>query len=104
MIAEAGLAALWFAAALALLQLVMAAIGVARSQSYAAANGREARHDSTTHSAAVGSEAVDQMLATVRPVAVVQGVLVVLAMLLLIAVFVNSDMSVKQAAEDSSAT
>jgi cytochrome c-type biogenesis protein CcmF len=80
MIAEAGLAALWFAGALALLQVVLAVIGVRRSRS----GGGE-------------------VLATIRPVAVVQGVLVVLAMLLLIAVFVESDMSVRLVAEDSSA-
>jgi len=78
MIAEAGLAALWFAAALALLQVILATLAVQRS-------------------------AVEDMLAAVRPVAVVQGVLVILAMLLLIAVFVNSDMSVKLVVEDSSA-
>ena len=85
MIAEAGLAALWFAAALALLQLVLSGLGVARS-----------------HGAADGGP-IEDILATVRPVAVVQGVLVVLAMLLLIAVFVQSDMSVRLVAEDSSA-
>uniref|UniRef100_S0DEW1 Putative cytochrome c-type biogenesis protein n=1 Tax=termite gut metagenome TaxID=433724 RepID=S0DEW1_9ZZZZ len=81
MIAEAGLAALWFAGALALLQIVLAVIRVRRARSDAGA----------------------EMLATIRPVAVVQGILVVLAMLLLIAVFVQSDMSVKLVAEDSSA-
>ena len=58
MIAEAGLAALWFAGALAALQLVMAAIGIAR--------GRE------------------DVAAAVRPVAIVQGLLALLAMALLI--------------------
>jgi cytochrome c-type biogenesis protein CcmF len=77
MIAEAGLAALWFAAALALLQLVLAAVAVRRPDG--------------------------DMLVAVRPVAVVQGVLVVAAMCLLIGVFVASDMSVKLVAEDSSA-
>ena len=82
MIAEAGLAALWFAAALALLQLVLAAVALSRRQT------------------AIG---VEDLLAAVRPIAIVQGVLVVLAMLLLIAVFVESDMSVRLVAEDSSA-
>ncbi|MBY8827545.1 heme lyase CcmF/NrfE family subunit [Hephaestia mangrovi] len=82
MIAEGGLAALWFAAALALLQLVLAAVALSRRQT------------------AIG---VEDMLAAVRPIAIVQGVLVVLAMLLLIAVFVESDMSVRLVAEDSSA-
>jgi cytochrome c-type biogenesis protein CcmF len=75
MIAEAGLAALWFAAALAALQLILSAVGVAR-----------------------GEPAV---LASVRPVAIVQGALAALAMLLLITVFVRSDMSVLLVAENS---
>jgi cytochrome c-type biogenesis protein CcmF len=75
MIAEAGLAALWFAAALAALQLVLASIGVARGE--------------------------PDVLRAVRPVAVVQGALAALAMLLLIAVFVRSDMSVLLVAENS---
>ena len=75
MLAEAGLAALWFAAALAALQLVLAAGGVARDRS-------------------------DLMIA-VRPVAVVQGLLTGLAMALLIAAFMRSDMSVLLVAENS---
>jgi len=74
-IAEAGLAALWFAGALAALQLVMAAIGIAR--------GRE------------------DVAAAVRPVAIVQGLLAVLAMALLIELFLDSDMSVKLVVENS---
>ena len=58
MIAEAGLAALWLAGALAALQLAMAVIGIARGR--------------------------DDVAAAVRPVAVVQGVLAALAMALLI--------------------
>ncbi|PTQ65936.1 cytochrome c-type biogenesis protein CcmF [Sphingomonas sp. PP-CE-3G-477] len=75
MIAEAGLAALWFAGALAALQLVMAAIGIAR--------GRE------------------DVAAAVRPVAIVQGLLALLAMALLIELFLDSDMSVKLVVENS---
>ena len=75
MTAEAGLAALWFAGALALLQLVLAGIGLARRD--------------------------DQVMAAVRPVAVVQGLLAACAMALLIAVFLSSDMSVKLVAENS---
>ncbi|TCP92575.1 cytochrome c-type biogenesis protein CcmF [Sphingomonas sp. PP-CE-1A-559] len=75
MIAEAGLAALWFAGALAALQLVMAAIGIV--------HGRE------------------DVAAAVRPVAIVQGVLALLAMALLIELFLNSDMSVKLVVENS---
>ena len=75
MIAEAGLAALWLAAALAALQLALAAIGLRRGEA--------------------------PVLATVRPVALVQGGLVALAMLALIVVFQTSDMSVKLVAENS---
>jgi cytochrome c-type biogenesis protein CcmF len=75
MMAEAGLAALWFAGALAALQLVMAAIAVGR-----------------------GGE---EVTAAVRPVAIVQGLLALLAMALLIGVFLDSDMSVKLVVENS---
>ncbi|MGU3390934.1 heme lyase CcmF/NrfE family subunit [Sphingomonas sp. M1A8_2b] len=75
MIAEAGLAALWLAGALAALQLAMAAIGIARGR--------------------------DDVAAAVRPVAIVQGLLAVLAMALLIELFLESDMSVKLVVENS---
>ncbi|KQN29782.1 heme lyase CcmF/NrfE family subunit [Sphingomonas sp. Leaf38] len=75
MIAEAGLAALWFAGALAALQLVMATIGIARGR--------------------------DDVAAAVRPVAIVQGLLALLAMALLIALFLDSDMSVRLVVENS---
>ncbi len=75
MIAEAGLAALWLAGALAALQLVMAAIGIARDR--------------------------DDVAAAVRPVAIVQGLLALLAMALLIELFLGSDMSVKLVVENS---
>ncbi|WP_242138218.1 heme lyase CcmF/NrfE family subunit [Sphingomonas sp. TREG-RG-20F-R18-01] len=85
MIAEAGLAALWFAAALAALQLLLAALGVWRSAKPALAE----------------LATTEDVLRAVRPVAVVQGVLALLAMLLLIALFVRSDMSVLLVAENS---
>ncbi len=75
MIAEAGLAALWFAGALAALQLVMATIGIARDR--------------------------EDVAAAVRPVAIVQGLLALLAMALLIELFLDSDMSVKLVVENS---
>jgi len=73
--AEAGLAALWFAAALAALQLVMAAMGL-----------RTGRED---------------VLAATRPIAVVQGVLAAIAMGCLVSVFLASDMSVRLVVENS---
>ena len=73
--AEAGLAALCFAAALAALQLLLAAVAI-----------RQNRTD---------------LMAAVRPVAVVQGVLASLALVLLIAVFLRSDMSVLLVATNS---
>ena len=75
MTAEAGLAALWFAAALAALQLITAAIGLARRRA--------------------------DVVAAVRPIAIVQGVAVALSLALLIALFLASDMSVKLVVENS---
>jgi len=75
MIAEGGLAALWLAAVMAVLQLVLAS------------------------SAVIGGR--DEMARAVRPVAIAQGLLTALAMLCLILVFVQSDMSVLLVAENS---
>jgi cytochrome c-type biogenesis protein CcmF len=75
MIAEGGLAALWLAAVMAVLQLVLAS------------------------SAVIGGR--DEMASAVRPVAIAQGLLTALAMLCLILVFVQSDMSVLLVAENS---
>jgi cytochrome c-type biogenesis protein CcmF len=69
MIAEAGLAALWLAAALCALQLALVAIGM-----------KERRED---------------LIAAVRPVAVVQGLLAAASFIILIWLFVRSDMSVE---------
>jgi cytochrome c-type biogenesis protein CcmF len=74
MIAELGLAVLWMAAALAVLQLV-AALAL-RPQGAA-------------------------MRGVVRPVAVMQGVLVALAFAALITLFITTDLSVKLVAENS---
>ena len=68
MIAEAGLAALWLAAALALLQLALVAFGLV---------GRKG-----------------ELLGAVRPVAVSQGLLTLLAFVMLVLLFLRSDMSV----------
>ncbi len=76
MIAEAGLAALWMAAALAMLQFILAFFGLVKG----------------------GNEA---LLEGVRPAAVVQAVFVALALALLILCFLNSDMSVRLVATDS---
>ncbi len=75
MIAEAGLALLWLAAAMAALQVALGALALT--------GGR------------------DGFLAHVRPVAVAQGLLVGLAFLCLIIVFLQSDMSVKLVATNS---
>ncbi|MCJ8157583.1 heme lyase CcmF/NrfE family subunit [Sphingomonas sp. LaA6.9] len=74
MIAEAGLAALWLAFALAALQLALGVIGL---------SGRDA------------------LLEAVRPVAAVQGLLTVIAFGLLIWLFLRSDMSVALVAANS---
>ena len=75
MIAEAGLIALWMAAALALLQFALGAVGVRWQR--------------------------DDYLAAIRPVAVAQGALVSISFLLLIWLFLRSDMSVKLVAMNS---
>ena len=75
MIAEAGLAALWIAAALAALQFVLAALGVARGD--------------------------PDVMRAVRPVAVVQGLVVLGALAALMWLFVQSDMSVLLVATNS---
>ena len=75
MIAEAGLAAPWLAAALALLQLFLAFAGLKGGK--------------------------PDLLAAVRPAAVAQGVLTAIAFALLIALFLRSDMSVLLVATNS---
>ncbi|WP_305096115.1 heme lyase CcmF/NrfE family subunit [Croceibacterium aestuarii] len=75
MIAEFGLAALWLAAALALLQLVGAFAGVRGTS--------------------------PELAAVVRPAAVVQAVLTALAFLMLIWLFARTDLSVLLVAENS---
>ncbi|ARS26064.1 heme lyase CcmF/NrfE family subunit [Sphingomonas sp. KC8] len=69
MMAEAGLAALWLAAALAGLQFILGAAGLARGR--------------------------DALMGAVRPVAVVQGALTAIAFACLIIMFVQVDLSVK---------
>ncbi len=76
MIAEAGLAALWIAAALALLQFVLA-VGAVRAKT-------------------VGEGPIG-----VRSVAVVQGLFVAVSFVLLMITFIQSDMSVKLVATNS---
>lgn len=78
MIAEAGLAALWLAAALAALQIVLAALALRGAPDTRVAAGMAQ-----------------------RATAIVQGALVLLAMLALIALFVRSDMSVALVVQNS---
>jgi cytochrome c-type biogenesis protein CcmF len=75
MIAEAGLAALWIAAALALLQFLLGAMGL--------------------------NDIRAELRPGVRAVAVVQGAFVALSFALLITCFMRSDMSVKLVVENS---
>ncbi|MFZ3485200.1 heme lyase CcmF/NrfE family subunit [Sphingomonas sp. 3-13AW] len=83
MIAEAGLAALWLAAALALLQLLAAALGLRMTRGATPAAG--------------GVE----LLGAVRPVAVVQGLLTAVSFGALILVFARTDLSVQLVAQNS---
>ena len=78
MTAETGLAALWLAAAMALLQLVMAGVGLRLS-----------------------AERGAHILAAVRPVAIVGGLLGAVSFACLILVFLASDMSVLLVAQNS---
>jgi cytochrome c-type biogenesis protein CcmF len=75
LIAEAGLAALWFAAALALAQLVLGAMATSASRA--------------------------ELRAAIAPVAIVQAIFAVIAFLCLIWVFARSDMSVLLVSENS---
>jgi len=75
MIAELGLAALWLAASLALMQFLLAALGLKQGK--------------------------EELLAGVRPLAVAQALLVALAFLCLILLFLRSDMSVQLVAMNS---
>jgi cytochrome c-type biogenesis protein CcmF len=75
MIAELGLAALWLAASLALLQLILAFAGLKGGK--------------------------PELLAAVRPAAVAQGILTATAFAALIALFMRSDMSVLLVATNS---
>nr|WP_047166547.1 heme lyase CcmF/NrfE family subunit [Sphingomonas sp. Y57] len=78
MIAEAGLAALWLAAALAALQLAMGWMGVSSQRA--------------------------ELLAAVRPIAIIQAALTALAFLALIYLFVTVDLSVALVAANNAST
>ncbi|MFM9853912.1 MAG: heme lyase CcmF/NrfE family subunit [Sphingomonadaceae bacterium] len=75
MIAEAGLALLWLAAALSLLQILLATMGLAGAR--------------------------EDLLPAVRPVAIAQGIFVAAAFWVLVTLFLQSDMSVKLVAANS---
>ena len=103
MIAEAGLAALWLAAALALLQAVVGAMSVRPSLS---GEGLGVGVVSPRPALAAlphphPSPEGEGLLPALRPIAIVQGALAALALALLIALFVRSDMSVRLVAENS---
>ncbi|HEV2867522.1 MAG TPA: cytochrome c biogenesis protein CcsA, partial [Allosphingosinicella sp.] len=97
MIAEAGLAALWLAAALSLLQLCLGAAALMSSPALAA-DGSPPQAGGGVHPAAPGS---NSWLGIVRPVAVAQGLLAGTAFLLLIWLFLRTDLSVELVAANS---
>ncbi|UZK69524.1 heme lyase CcmF/NrfE family subunit [Sphingomonas sp. S1-29] len=120
MIAEAGLAALWLAAALALLQLVLAGLGLWMSRTSVRpelvegssfSSSVEQKNGASTSSARTGgggsalteekAATAAQLIAGVRPVAIVQGLLAALSFVLLILLFIRSDMSVVLVAQNS---
>jgi len=109
-IAEAGLAALWLAAALSLLQLVLGAA------SFLPVRAADGEGDHARHGGGVTDEAspipLDQPAAgppphgfaagrTIRAVAVAQGIVAGLAFLALIWLFLRTDLSVKLVADNS---
>jgi len=96
--AEAGLAALWLAGALAALQLALAVLGV-RSRARVAPVGVAGGEERPL--GASGGALAEALLAATRPVAIVQGVMAVVAMAALIGVFLASDMSVRLVVENS---
>jgi cytochrome c-type biogenesis protein CcmF len=112
MIAEAGLAALWLAAALSLLQLGMGMACLKSSRS-SLGEGDHAEHGGGVNDEAseatrppryAGSpspSAMGRMNNAIRPIAVLQALLVGLAFLALIQLFLRTDLSVKLVAANS---
>src|SRR4051812_1447174 len=112
MIAEAGLAALWLAAALSLLQLGLGVAALNSSPAFAG-EGDQAKpgggvlpaSEEPLHHASRGPPPPGirgrNFSTAVRPVAVVQAVLVGLAFLALIQLFLRTDLSVKLVAANS---
>jgi cytochrome c-type biogenesis protein CcmF len=112
MIAELGLAALWLAAALSLLQLGFGIAALRSSPAFAgegdqAKPGGGALSDSEVplHHASRGPPPPEirgrNFAAAIRPIAVVQGLLVGLSFLALIQLFLRTDLSVKLVAANS---
>ncbi|HEY0413544.1 MAG TPA: heme lyase CcmF/NrfE family subunit [Allosphingosinicella sp.] len=113
MIAETGLAALWLAAALSLLQLVLGMLAV-RCLPIEDGEGNHAKHGGGVEGEAesvtpppryAGSPSPSEMgrhyARAVRPVAIAQALLVGLAFLLLIQSFLRTDLSVELVAANS---
>jgi cytochrome c-type biogenesis protein CcmF len=109
MIAEAGLAALWIAAALALLQLGIAGMALrithtARPEPVEGLSSFEDQGEGQGFdrlSPNGGMESGERLIAAVRPVAIVQAVLVGLSFLALIQLFLRTDLSVALVAANS---
>jgi cytochrome c-type biogenesis protein CcmF len=113
MIAELGLAALWLAAALSLLQLGMGIAALILRAGEAGGEGDHAQHGGSVVSEASpitppppsgwspSPSATGRMSFAIRPIAVVQALLVGLAFLALIELFLRTDLSVKLVAANS---
>jgi cytochrome c-type biogenesis protein CcmF len=113
MIAEAGLAALWLAAALSLLQLGFGIAALLNSSPAFAGEGDHAKHgggalaesEEPLHRASGGAPpreiAGRNLGSAIRPIAIVQAVLVGLAFLALVQLFLRTDLSVKLVAANS---
>jgi len=113
MIAEAGLAALWLAAALSLLQLGMGVAALINSSPAFAGEGDQAKpgggafsdSEEPLHHATRGPPPPEirgrNFASAIRTIAIVQGLLVGLSFLALIQLFLRTDLSVKLVAANS---
>ncbi|HLL30638.1 MAG TPA: cytochrome c biogenesis protein CcsA, partial [Allosphingosinicella sp.] len=112
MIAEAGLIALWLAAALSLLQLGLGVAALNSSPAFAGEGDRPkggggALPSPESPSTALGAVPLPEeisgrnLASAVRPIAVVQAALVGLSFLALIQLFLRTDLSVKLVASNS---
>jgi cytochrome c-type biogenesis protein CcmF len=100
LIAETALAALWLAAALAVLQLGLGVLSLCLPAGGAGGEGDHPKGGGGVEGEAI-VEGRNNLAAAIRPVAIVQAVLVSLSFLLLIQLFLRTDLSVELVAANS---